>query len=100
MSRFQAGDRVRVAKAFPPGHVRTPTFVRGLTGTVIRHFGAFPNPSLLAYGMSGRPLLDLYQVAFDMDDAWAHRPQDGRDYAKGDSVTADIYENWLEPVED
>ena len=92
MSRFAPGDRVRVAKAFPPGHVRTPTFVRGLTGTVIRHFGAFPNPSLLAYGMSGWPKLDLYQVAFAMDDVWSG---DGA-YAAGDTVTADIYDNWLE----
>ena len=96
MSRFVTGDRVRVTRAFPPGHVRTPTFVRGLVGTVVRHFGAFANPSELAYGMSGHPRLDLYQVAFDMDEVWA----DGGAYATGDSVTADIYDNWLEPVED
>ena len=46
--------------------------------------------------MSGWPKLDLYQVAFDMDDVWAG---DGA-YAKGDTVTADIYDNWLEAVED
>ena len=92
MSRFAPGDRVSVAKAFPPGHVRTPTFLRGLTGTVVRHFGAFPNPSLLAYGMSGQPPLNLYQVVFDMDDVW---DGDG-EYAAGDTVAADIYENWLE----
>ena len=92
MSRFAPGDRVSVAQAFPPGHVRTPTFLRGLTGTVVRHFGAFPNPSLLAYGMSGQPALDLYQVVFDMDDVW---DGDGK-YAAGDTVAADIYDNWLE----
>ena len=96
MTRFAPGDRVRVAHAFPPGHVRAPTFVRGKTGVVIRHFGAFGNPSLLAYGMSGLPKLDLYQVAFDMDEVWSG---DGT-YSAGDTVTADIYDNWLEPVED
>ncbi|MBU2531577.1 MAG: nitrile hydratase subunit beta [Alphaproteobacteria bacterium] len=96
MTRFSPGDRVRVPHAFPPGHVRTPQFVRGRTGTVIRHFGAFPNPSLLAYGLSGLPRLDLYQVAFEMDEVWSG---DGA-YAPGDTVTADIYDNWLEPVED
>ncbi|SRR6056297_194294 len=96
MSRFEIGDRVRVARAFPPGHVRTPVFVRGLTGTVVRYFGHFRNPSELAYGMTGLPELSLYQVAFDMDDVWSG---DGA-YAAGDTVTADIYENWLEPAED
>lgn len=89
---------MRVAHAFPPGHVRTPSFVRGLTGTVIRHFGAFPNPSNLAYGMSGLPKLDLYQVAFDMDDVW-QQSDGGPAYTAGDTVTADIYDNWLEPAE-
>jgi hypothetical protein len=93
---FKVGDRVKVANASPPGHVRTPTFVRGKTGTIIRHYGAFPNPERLAYGMTGLPKLDLYQVVFPMEDIWAG---DGA-YAPGDTVTADIYENWLEPTED
>lgn len=96
MSRLAPGTRVRVTNAYPPGHVRAPLFVRGKTGTVIRHFGAFRNPSALAYGMSGLPKLDLYQIAFDMDHIWSG---DGS-YEKGDTVTADIYENWLEPVEE
>ncbi len=52
---FKVGDRVKVTNASPPGHVRTPTFVRGKTGTIIRHYGAFPNPERLAYGMTGLP---------------------------------------------
>jgi hypothetical protein len=96
LTRFTPGNRVRVAKAFPPGHVRAPTFVRGLSGTVVRHFGAFPNPSLLAYGMTGLPSLDLYQVVFDMEDTWSG---DGA-YQQGDTVTVDVYDNWLEPAED
>ena len=96
MSRFKVGDRVRVARAFPPGHVRAPVFIRGKVGHIIRHFGAFPNPERLAYGMSGLPALDLFQVKFTMDDVWSG---DG-DYAAGDSVTADVYENWLEPYEE
>ena len=48
--RFKAGNPVRVALAFPPGHIRTPMFLRGKTGVVLRDFGAFPNPERLAYG--------------------------------------------------
>ena len=35
-TRFAEGDRVRVRRAYPPGHVRTPYFIRGKTGEVIR----------------------------------------------------------------
>ncbi len=95
-NRLKIGARVRVANAFPPGHVRTPQYLRGREGIVIRHFGAFPNPERLAYGISGLPKLNLYQVKFAMDDIWAG---DGA-YAAADTVTADIYEHWLSPVED
>ena len=91
---FSVGDRVRVSKANPPGHIRTPGFLRGCTGTVIRHFGAFPNPERLAYGMSGLPALNLYQVLFTMDEAW----QGDGDYGPKDTVAADIYEHWLEAI--
>ena len=96
MSSFKVGDRVRVAKAFPPGHVRTPQFLRGKTGIILQHFGDYPNPERLAYGMNGLPKLALYQVKFAMDEVWSG---DGN-YAPSDTVTADIYENWLEAVED
>ena len=36
----------------------------------------------------------LYQVLFTMDEAWEG---DGA-YAPGDTVAADIYETWLEPL--
>ena len=95
MSRFKVGDHVRVALAFPPGHVRAPQFIRGRQGIIVRHFGAFPDPERRAYGMSGLPALDLFQVKFAMDDVWGG---DGV-YAAGDTVTADVYENWLETCE-
>ena len=93
---FEIGDRVRVSDAYPPGHVRTPVFVRGKTGTIIRNYGAFRNPERLAYGMTGLPRLSLFQVVFTMDEIWGG---DGA-YAPGDTLAVDIYENWLEPIED
>ena len=32
------GDRVRVREDFPPGHIRTPVYVRGKEGVVTRGF--------------------------------------------------------------
>ena len=92
--RFKAGDKVRVALAFPPGHIRTPVFLRGKTGTVVRDYGAFPNPERLAYGMHGLPAMPLYLVKFDMDEVWGGNGA----YGPRDTVTADVYDHWLEPA--
>ena len=91
--RFRAGDRVRVRLADPPGHIRTPFYVRGKTGWIERYHGDYPNPEELAYGHDGRPARPLYQVGFQQADLWqeygAMRP---------DKLYVDLYEHWLEPA--
>ena len=47
--KFNVADRVRVKQMFSPGHIRTPWYVRGQTGTVERLCGVFGNPEELAY---------------------------------------------------
>lgn len=94
--RFKAGDRVIVKTGNPPGHVRTPSYLRGKHGVILGDFGAWPNPEQLAYGQPGWPRRTNYWVKFGMDEVWAGRGS----YAPGDSVTAEIYEHWLEPDKD
>lgn len=93
-ARFAIGARVSVRAAYPPGHVRTPFFVRGKTGVVTEIMGAYRNPEALAYGRDGKPALPLYRVLFQTAELWD-------DYAGGaaDSTVVDIYENWLDPAE-
>jgi hypothetical protein len=91
--RFKTGDRVVVKTGFPPGHVRTPSYLKGKRGTIVGNFGAWRNPEQLAYGKPGWPLKTNYWVSFAMDELWAGKG----DYAKGDNVVAEIYEQWLEP---
>ena len=43
-ARFKPGDRVRVRRADPIGHIRTPAYVRGKTGEIERLCGEFANP--------------------------------------------------------
>lgn len=77
----------------PPGHVRTPAYLRGKTGWVERRLGTFPNPEQLAYGFKGDPL-PLIRLRFCMADVWgpdADNPED--------TVDAEIYSHWLEPAE-
>jgi hypothetical protein len=95
MSRFAVGDVVRVRRAFPPGHVRTPYFTRGRSGVVDEVAGSYRNPEELAYGRYDCPKLPLYRVRFKQADLWP-----AYDGSAGDTAVVDIYENWLEPAED
>ena len=93
MAEFASGERVRVRDDYPPGHIRTPVYVRGKEGVVIRKFGQFRNPETLALGRDGLPVKALYEVRFRQKALWP-------DYAGPDSDTLDIdiYEHWLKKV--
>jgi hypothetical protein len=90
--RFAIGDKVRVKRSFPPGHRRTPYYIRGKQGVIERICGAFPNPEELAYGFDGEPAKVLYRVRFAQKHVWPG--YDGPDH---DIIEMEIYEHWLEP---
>jgi nitrile hydratase len=89
--RFKIGDRVHVRADEHEGHHRTPAYLKGKSGVVVKKFGAWRNPEELAYGKPGLPKQTLYMVKFDMDGVWGGNGT----YAKKDTVTADLYEHWL-----
>lgn len=85
-------ERVRVRSWAPPGHVRTPAYLRGRIGKIERPLGRFANPEQLAYGLAAEAV-PLYRVRFRMADLWgdaAERPED--------TLDAEIYAHWLEPA--
>jgi nitrile hydratase len=90
MSALQPGTRVKVREDYPPGHIRTPVYVRGREGVVTKALGAFRNPETLAIGRDGLPMKALYEVRFRQKDLWP-------DYAGGenDTLVIDLYEHWL-----
>jgi nitrile hydratase beta subunit-like protein len=90
-AKFKAGDRVKVMKAYPVGHVRTPFYIRGQVGEIERLCGAFPNPEELAQMRSGLPAQPLYRVRFRQKEVWP-------DYGGGeqDVVEIEIFQHWLE----
>lgn len=93
-AKYAVGDNVTVRRAFPPGHIRTPYFIRGQQGVIQEVVGEFANPEELAYGRDGQPALTLYRVQFQQTDVWP-------DYegSPKDTAMVDLYENWLEPAE-
>lgn len=88
------GQKVRVKLDWPetrgPCHIRTPHYLRGEQGTVVRHLGDYPNPEDLAFARPA-PLRPLYHVAFDQTHVW-------REGHTGDELLVEIYGHWLEPL--
>jgi hypothetical protein len=91
---FAPGTPVRVRDDWPeargPVHIRTPHYLRGKPGTVVRLLGSYPNPEDLAFARPAATL-PLYHVAFARDALWP----DGR---AGDTLLVELYEPWLEPA--
>ncbi|MDX1485143.1 MAG: nitrile hydratase subunit beta [Alphaproteobacteria bacterium] len=87
---FEPGDAVRVREDYPPGHIRTPVFIRGKEGVVTRTFGRFDNPEITTYELEG-PQKTLYEVRFRQVDIWPDY-----DGSPSDTLDVDIYEHWLE----
>jgi nitrile hydratase len=91
---FSPGAHVRVKDDWPETrglvHVRTPHYLRGMSGTVVRQLGAYPNPEDLAFARPAA-IRPLYHVRFDQPAVW----HEGR---TGDELLVEIYEHWLEPA--
>jgi len=94
MARFAPSDSVTVRRAFPPGHVRTPYYIRGKTGSIAQVLDSFANPEELAFGRDGLPKRPLYRVRFAQSHVWP-------DYSgcTGDTIDVELYEHWLESEE-
>ncbi|WP_335904906.1 SH3-like domain-containing protein [Acidisphaera sp. L21] len=90
--KFAPGAAVKVRDDWPeargPVHIRTPHYLRGRQGTVVRHLGDFANPEDLAFA---RPAsrLPLYHVAFAPEGIW---PGGGAD------LLVEVFEPWLQPI--
>jgi nitrile hydratase subunit beta len=91
--RFAIGSRVRVRAACPPGHIRTPFYIRGCVGEVERYCGQFPNPEELAYMRDGLPAQPLYRIRFQQCDVWPNY-----EGSAADVLEVEIFQHWLDPA--
>ena len=91
---FPSGANVLVKNDWPetrgPCHIRTPHYLRGHCGVVVRQLGAYPNPEDLAFARPAARVA-LYHVAFPRRAIW---PEGSAE----DELLVEIYEHWLEPV--
>jgi nitrile hydratase beta subunit len=79
--QFAVGDRVRVRRMRPPGHNRSPRYLRGIEGVVERVQCNDHRP-----GAGAEP---VYLVSFDSAAVWGGDSDPGR-------VLADLWEGYLE----
>jgi nitrile hydratase len=91
-SGLQAGDAVQILPTNPPGHRRTPYYIRGKNGVIERTCGEFPNPEELGHGFDGLPKKQLYRVRFRQRDLWPSYTGN-----ESDTVDVDVYEHWVVP---
>ena len=94
MSTLRPGTRVRVRDDWPerrgPVHIRTPHYLRGAEGRIMRRLGAFPNPEDLAFGRPAATV-PLYHVLFDGSTLWPDATADA-------ALLVEIFDHWLEPL--
>jgi len=67
-------ETVRVKTMMPPGHVRTPAYLRGKCGVIERKLGEFANPERAAYGLK-KEMQPLVRVRFSMGEIWGAAPK-------------------------
>ena len=91
--RFNVGDAVCVKQIYPPGHRRTPYYIRGKQGVIERICGAFPNPEEIAYGFDGEPKKVLYRVRFPQHHVWPSYSGPAHDI-----IEMELFEHWLVPI--
>jgi nitrile hydratase subunit beta len=89
--RFAVGQRVRARNLHPTGHTRLPRYVRGKTGSIVRHHGAHVLPDASAHGKGDMPQ-HLYAVRFSARELW------GETANARDNVHLDLWESYLEPA--
>ncbi len=86
------GTNVQVRLDWPetsgPCHIRTPHYLRGKRGVVVRHLGDYPNPEDLAFARPA-PILPLYHVRFPLAGLWPEATGD-------DTILVELYGSWLE----
>jgi len=90
---FNVGDLIVVKSGPPEVHCRTPTYLRGVSGSIVQIMGEYHNPSLLAFHKTSVSKIWLYRVNFEQADIW--RKYSGPNC---DTVAADLYEHWLIPA--
>lgn len=106
ITAFQVGDKIQIKTEktrtrWRRPHLRTPGYVFGLEGKIVKVLGEFADPFLLAFRGEG-PKQTLYSVEIplkNIKDSITGNAA-GEDGGENDSVLLDIYGSWIEPCQE
>jgi nitrile hydratase beta subunit len=90
-ARFAAGEQVRTRAAAVEHHTRLPGYARGKVGRIDQVRGVHVFADTNAQGLGEQPQW-LYTVVFNARELW------GSDGPRGQSVSIDAWEPYLEPL--
>ena len=85
---------VQVSTMMPPGHVRTPSYLRGKIGVIERDLGNFANPEEQAYRHKATQT-PVLRVRFTMAEIWGADAEN-----PADTLDAEIFAHWLTEVDE
>lgn len=91
-AKFRPGDKVRARNINPRGHTRLPRYARGKKGVIERDHGVFIFPDTHCRDWDRKPQ-HVYAVRFTARELW------GQDAHAKDVVLADLWDDYLEPVD-
>lgn len=69
-AKFKEGEIISVIRKFPIVHYRTPTYVRGKQGIIIKNLGKYIPPETEAFGKNAGNKMWHYMVRFLQKDLW------------------------------
>jgi nitrile hydratase beta subunit len=90
-AHFAIGDHVRTRNIHPVGHTRLPRYLRGHVGEIVAVHGTHVFTDSSAHGKGDDPQW-LYAVRFSAREVW------GNDARPGDTISADLWEPYLDPI--
>jgi nitrile hydratase len=93
---FKIGEAVRVLDRWPVGHYRVPIYLRG-KAAVVEAVIARPwmNNEEEGFGRNAGALRHYYRLALAMKDVWP-----GYGGSPGDGLRIEVFETWLERLEE
>jgi len=90
---FKTGDKITIVEKFPIGHYRTPTYIRGKEGIIVKNLGKYISPEKEAFGQNAGDKLWYYMISFLQKDLWEN--YSGQET---DILEIEVFENWLQPL--
>lgn len=89
-AKLSVGDAVQMKNTHPHTHTRLARYVRGKTGVVHRHHGAFHFNDAVAHGKE--EVQHCYSVKFTMQEIW------GEGHRSDDYLYIDMFDDYMDKV--